>query len=328
MSKEFNSMFDSIYGDFINMATINNKNRPTHLAHYTSIEALEKIISTNELLFSNPLFMNDFQEMRFGIFEGQKIMSQLGQDSRVLSSVGGLDNFGVISKSYQEAFRNFDVNHSFDVYVFCLSEYDWVGQPDGRLSMWRGYGANGQGAAIVFNTQFITVVPDSPLLIAKVNYAPNSDRINWINSAFNRCLDILISNEITQLNLSITGANMFQLMLFESLVSKNPGFKEEEEWRIIYMPDRDVRDLMKDQKSYLRRNNTLEPKLRFPIVPLNLEPRQTWTTNSIIDRIVFGPTHASALAINSAKRMFESLDKPELKNKIWVSEIPYRPIGN
>jgi hypothetical protein len=104
------------------------------------------------------------------------------------------------------------------------------------------------------------------------------------------------------------------------------GFEEEEEWRIIYMPDRDVKGLMKGRLGYFRRGNTLEPKLRFPIQPLLLESRQSWTFETILDRIVLGPTHASALARRSAGRMLERLGKPEFANKIWVSEIPYRPI--
>jgi hypothetical protein len=67
-------------------------------------------------------------------------------------------------------------------------------------------------------------------------------------------------------------------------------------------------------------------KLTLPIRPLELEPRQTWTFETILDRIVLGPTHASALSLRSARRMLERLDKRQFANKIWVSEIPYRPI--
>jgi hypothetical protein len=59
---------------------------------------------------------------------------------------------------------------------------------------------------------------------------------------------------------------------------------------------------------------------------LELEPRQMWTFETILDRIVLGPTHASALSVRSARRMLERLGKPLFANKIWVSEIPYRPI--
>lgn len=45
-------------------------NRKPHLAHYTSIGGLEKILLSNELWFANPLYMNDHEEVGFGIDQG------------------------------------------------------------------------------------------------------------------------------------------------------------------------------------------------------------------------------------------------------------------
>jgi hypothetical protein len=42
-------------------------NKRPLLAHYTTIQALEKILTNNELWFSNPLFMNDMKAVRFGV---------------------------------------------------------------------------------------------------------------------------------------------------------------------------------------------------------------------------------------------------------------------
>jgi len=39
------------------------------LAHYTSMRVLETIIRTKEVWLSNPLFMNDIEEVRFGLNE-------------------------------------------------------------------------------------------------------------------------------------------------------------------------------------------------------------------------------------------------------------------
>jgi hypothetical protein len=51
----------------------NSKDYPDQrplLAHYTSISTIEKIINSNELWFSNSLFMNDWEELRFGMNTG------------------------------------------------------------------------------------------------------------------------------------------------------------------------------------------------------------------------------------------------------------------
>jgi hypothetical protein len=48
------------------------KKRPL-LAHYTSVSVLEAILRNNEVWFSNPLFMNDMEEVRFGINVGANL---------------------------------------------------------------------------------------------------------------------------------------------------------------------------------------------------------------------------------------------------------------
>lgn len=59
------SFFEKYYSKFVNLAEISNAERPLRLAHYTSLEVLEKIIQTEEIWFSNPLFMNDYEEVQF-----------------------------------------------------------------------------------------------------------------------------------------------------------------------------------------------------------------------------------------------------------------------
>ena len=318
--------FDHIYRKFVNLATLSNEERPIFLAHYTSLESLEKIIQNNELCFSNPLFMNDHQEMRYGLTEGRSIIRNLAHDESIHKSLKGIDNFKKIIESFDVNFRHFDDEHSLDVYAFCLSEYDMQSQPHGRLSMWRGYGANGQGAALVFNTSAFNLVPGSPLLIGKVDYADEADRSSWLKSAFIECLDSLQDFELSDQNLFNAGFHIFQISLLYGLFSKHPGFREEQEWRIVYLPHLDKQKLMQSARTYVLRDNKVAPKLKFPIQPLDLEPRQNWTFESILERIVLGPTHASPLAFHSAKRMLESLGKPEFAAKLWVSQIPYRPI--
>ena len=125
----------------------------------------------DEIWFSNPLLMNDYQEVRFGLSEGTRIVSVLKEDPAVLHILKETANVEMAMQAFSNALQSFDINHLFDVYVFCLSKYDFQHQPDGKLSMWRGYGANGQGAALVFNTSFLKLALDSPYFSEKLNTA-------------------------------------------------------------------------------------------------------------------------------------------------------------
>jgi DUF2971 family protein len=269
--------------------------------------------------------MNDHEEMRFGIQEGIRILREVSAGSTFSDLTDGIPNFNELLKYYLHFFNLFYNEVSKDVYVFCLSEYDFVNKPDGSLSMWRGYGANGSGVALVFNTSFLAIAEGSPLLIGKVRYGTAQERTNWIKEAFNKSLIILNAYGVHTQSIYQTAWHMFRLTLYHSLTAKHPGFEEEHEWRLVYLGDLDVHDLMKDRRSYLIRGNVVEPKLKFPIEPLKIDPPHRWDFDNILERIVLGPTHASSLALSSAKRMLECLGKPDYAKKLWVSEIPYRP---
>ena len=67
---QIHNAFYSLWSDFQS-----EKNFPVErplLAHYTSIATLECILQNDEVWFSNPLNMNDFEELRFGVIESAK----------------------------------------------------------------------------------------------------------------------------------------------------------------------------------------------------------------------------------------------------------------
>jgi hypothetical protein len=151
ISKLFDPLFDDLRGD-----DCFPKRQPM-LTHYTSIVGLEAILRTNELWLSNPLFMNDMEEVRFGIHTGARLF--LGS-SELEMACGSKKRFDLLKHWFTYYFNKFDSEHVLDTYVLCLSEHA-KDDTDGRLSMWRGYGGNGNGAAIVFDTAKIAAREES-----------------------------------------------------------------------------------------------------------------------------------------------------------------------
>jgi hypothetical protein len=148
------------------------------LAHYTTIQTLEKILASNEVWFSNPLFMNDIEEVRFGILEANQIVLS---SQRLVDACRTQQRAGLFKNHFTECFNRFANEHVLDTYVFCLSNHDRE-DDDGRLSMWRGYGANGNGAAIVIDTAKINVSETTPLIIAQVSYHTREARLDWLRT--------------------------------------------------------------------------------------------------------------------------------------------------
>jgi hypothetical protein len=85
-------IFGSLADRFEHMKTLLDE-KPL-LAHYTSVEVLEKIIQNKEIWFSNPLFMNDWEEMRFGMIEG---MRAFHQSEAVAQAAGSLQRLYIRS---------------------------------------------------------------------------------------------------------------------------------------------------------------------------------------------------------------------------------------
>lgn len=128
----------------------------------------------------------------------------------------------------------------FNKFDSCLSEHA-KDDTDGRLSMWRGYGGNGNGAAIVFDTAKIAAREESPLVIAHVHYGTGQMRENWLQRCIAEFGEILAKSEIPDDKLSIAAYYFFERLKLFAIFTKHRGFLEENEWRVVYMRDRDRR---------------------------------------------------------------------------------------
>jgi hypothetical protein len=233
--QRYRQLFEPLWDDVKQQGSMEWFQRKPHLAHYTSIEVLEKILLSEELWFSNPLFMNDLEEVRFGILNGasmlresQPLITALDTDQRRIYFYTSLDHHLAV---YEE-------QHLFDTYVFCLTEQS-PDNRDGLLSMWRGYGGNGRGAAIVFDTSKVEPLETSPLILAKVYYGSSDDRLSWMKAWSTIAADIITKNEIPDDKLYLASYFIFERLKTFALFTKHRGFLEENEWRFgIYAGER------------------------------------------------------------------------------------------
>src|SRR5437763_1032921 len=152
------------------------------LAHYTSIGTLERIAQTGEIWFSNPLYMNDVDELRYGMNLGiHAVRSHAG-----LREACPPAHYNKLLDAFDELYSAFDNESAFDVYVFSCSEHDDEIGDDGLLSMWRGYGGDGNGVAIVFDLSRLPLPDDSPLLLRQVRYLSHEQSHAWMDLTLER----------------------------------------------------------------------------------------------------------------------------------------------
>jgi hypothetical protein len=225
---EIAAAFGLLYSRFENMTRLTED--PSLLAHYTSIPVMEKILHEETVWFSNPLFMNDVEEMRFGLYEGARIFS--GPD-RLNGAAGTAERAVKIENAFQHYLSKFENEGAFDTYIFCVSEHDRANS-DGLLSMWRGYGMHGNGAALIFDTSKVMMIPGSPLTLATVSYAPTAMRLKELESLLDDWAETTRSMALPDEKLYIAGFHALQLIKTYAITTKHNGFSEEREWRVIY----------------------------------------------------------------------------------------------
>lgn len=288
---------------------------PPKLAHYTTITALEGIMRTKQIWFSNPLFMNDIEELRFGLQEGVRLFFN---NDAINEACGSKERFNKLAHtfSYFAEMREYDL----DVYVLCLSEHD--GNDDGLLSMWRAYGDNGSGAALVIDPKQIGNTHTSPIFLSKVKYYSPEERLELIGSKLNQFTYLLRPLKLDDNSLWLAAAIIFECITLLALITKHHGFKEEREWRLIYIKERSIMDDFWSMLHYTTTNKSkLEPKLKLKLEPIG---GLNFALDNIVDRILLGPINAHHTIKSTVIRMLELVGLNDIKHKVKVSRIPYR----
>jgi hypothetical protein len=285
------------------------------------METLENILKSGEIWFSNPLFMNDLEEVRFGIANAY---SKVIESDKIRKALDSDERYNIFLNRFDHYINEYEENHLLDTYVFCLTQHD-PGNNDGLLSMWRGYGGFDKGAALVFDTSAITPIDRSPFIIARVNYGSADERNIWFDWLVSTAAKAIQENPLKDDKIYLISAAIFQRIKLFALFSKHHGFKEENEWRVVYLSDQDHGGHLKKYQHYHIGDQGVEPKLRF-----RLEPTEGWTADDLsFDRILFkillGPSVSNPLALQSTKRMLDVIGRPELKDRVIASSIPLRP---
>lgn len=191
------------------------------LYHYCSVEAMFSIITNHSIWLSDAQTMNDHQENRW-------IDHMVAEELDALIPQIGIDK----AKEHYQIFQK----SKFNAFLFCLSK-----TPD-LLSQWRGYAGDGHGVAIGINPEFLSTDTNSPrpsgtvgetlLTLKEVIYEIDKQR-EIIRSKFDwlRSFKYEPSTPDFYSTLSIALSNIGRI----SPICKNPGFKEEQEVRLIHM---------------------------------------------------------------------------------------------
>lgn len=209
---------------------------PPVLYHYCSINTFISIIENQCVWLSDAEKTNDETELKWLFSEMKEILDNyLSKYSSCYSNELLLETKKVVCKIIEGLiFKKMPITKNSKSFLTCFSEADDL------LSQWRGYGNDGKGLAIGFNTElFNEFITNRFYTMTKVIY----DREKMtdflylsIGERLKNAIDSCIDENNNEYNLKELYTNMSMLIYSiwqEGFVYKNYMFAEEQEWRIF-----------------------------------------------------------------------------------------------
>lgn len=259
------------------------------VSHYTDLGGLVGILTSGQFWASNVSFLNDREELLFGLEVLTEELRTLVDDKRSEVAFG-------------RAIESLKGGNLAGVYAVCFCEnHD-------DLTLWRGYGTGYQNVSISFfrSRMYQRHGEPSAGTFEPVSYG-REDGSSKLFERFRK--DIWQSRfrrrseeELSRFILSEVGRLAAGI--------KHQGFCDEKEWRLIY-----IRHNL-DQVEFRPRQNVLVPYIRIGS-HIPIEAR----ANLNIHRITIGPGPDPELTASSVQLL---LRKVGLQVPLFVSDVPFR----
>jgi hypothetical protein len=286
---------------------------PRLLYHYTSAEGLLGMLEGRQLWATNVRFMNDTTELGYGIGQVREVLQEpvtrrgrRHPRSERASRQNREDILAMLADT--------EANTKHFAVCFC--------ENGDLLSQWRGYGALGSGFAVGlhgkklcdFTAPFLPGAPPNlGVILRRVIYDM-------------RIQKSLVRRWIKYIDAGADAQAAFPIlrMLYECLVCfKDPGFKEEREWRLIQQGRVGGDDICKE--SFRAREGRIVTylPLSFPSRAEARSARKPAGSNFPVAAITYGPTVDDVAAGHALRALVKHHGFDPRKLTVKSSVIPF-----
>lgn len=222
------------------------KNIPEIVYHYCSLESFLAIIENSTIRLTNIIKSNDRDEIRYCFDDFEDVLRKSCKEfsRKYIENTEVKKFFDEID--YENLVSRAVVNESLIYYVACFSS-----EAD-LLSQWRGYANDGKGVAIGFYSRNFKLAEDlKNIKYSKIIYdmkTVKAERHNYIIEKLKEA-SLKTDNSLTISTYTDAINDIISGMVYNAVFYKNPAFKEENEWRLVYYPFGNIRNLRISHKS-------------------------------------------------------------------------------
>lgn len=309
------------------------------LAHYTSAQALTKILKSRRIYLSDSRYLNDTSEVKFGAAllestvngnSGMSLFKALSDISPELSKDKVWGEYHLKAHSPRIAEASF-------IASFCehnqakISDY-------GKLSMWRYYGREGGVAMILDAKKFGVERFDPwetwtyPVEYVQCSYDWKFPKTNWVSKEFLRISQEISANKealksfVHENGTAKMTGRIIQTFRLVMLRTKHIAFSEEQEWRAIKTPYfMDAMPAESPKRVVVKNRRQLVAKLQLTDHTKEKPDGLNLLPENIVKKVLIGPCKN---AEEKRTEIIESLIKSGFRNvdeRVVITHIPLRP---
>lgn len=294
--------------------------RKARFVHYTTAENAMKIIRSKRLWMRNAKCMNDYMEVSHGHDLLVRFFQDQGRKQLFYEALQPIGN--EVARQAIELFDQWWQKLQFNTFITSISEHGPAEDIHGRLSMWRAYGQLSARAAIVVNIPFepADATEGLKVILSPVfyfGYPEVEKELYAVIENINKHTAFLLTQ-----GTQIIKNWVFAMFVALSVSLKHEGFKEEREWRVLYLPELYPSKLL---------SPTIETINGIPQtvyqIPLEDNPTERVTGTAIpqlLDRIIIGPSSYPFPMYQAFTAALEGVGVVNAGSKVIVSGIPLR----
>ena len=279
--------------------------------HYTSSENAKNILEGECLWMRNTTCMNDFSEVEYGYNVLQRYFSFKWPELK--RKIVFNPQVKEIIKSAIDLFDQHWGNSRSSIYLSSLSLHKVDEEGVGRLSMWRAYGNNsGASAALILNNP--TPTEGLNVFLCPARYCSESIVYSELDSMLQNLNDE--AKFISELEMSFIRSQVVLALILLTVSLKHKGFREEEEWRVVYLPE-----LI---PSIIKIDNSVEVINGLPQVVYKLPLKGNMSLEKIVHQVLIGPSKYPVVQVQAFRELLKKLGISEPDTRLGLSNIPLR----
>ena len=295
----------------------NAREKNTRFVHYTTAAAAIKILDTKQVWMRKISCMNDYMEVKQGLDCLSRAYDGVAGE-QLKETLNGM--FPGITAELEKLFNEWIPSFYNTTYIACLSEHSSDEDSHGRLSMWRAYGQLTGVALVLNNAPFLAYrgppgIYSSPVLY--LDEASFEHELQKVVEGIREHFDF-----VRKQGRDAVRAATFNAFKFAVLCTKHPGFSEEREWRVIYMPSMEPSQNI--EKSIETINGTPQPICKFL---LKNSPEIGVTgieISELLNQVIIGPAKYPDAIYEAFVSLLEQAGIQDAATRVRVTSIPLR----